>query len=129
MSVDIFGECGKVGSPGPRGPRGNDGTVVDPTSSYETYVTFINLRKKTSHSIRGIVKIKGNQTVHMGYIQYLLEAPTQHASFYWNEEPFQNKYIEFIFDYPVWIKHLELLPDREVSYNLHFIWQQSSDGI
>ena len=127
MSVDIFGECGKVGPPGPRGPRGHDGTVVDPTSSYETYVTFINLRKKTSHSIRGIVKIKGNQTVHTGYIEYLLESFS--PWFYWDTEPFQNKYIELIFDYPVWIKNIELLPDREVSYNLHFIWQQSNDGM
>ena len=81
------------------------------------------MRKKTSHSIHGIVKIKGNQIVHSAYIEYLLESPSQW--FYWNTEPFQNKYIELIeyieFDYPVWIKYIELLPDREVSYNLHFI--------
>ena len=126
MSVDIFGDCGRVGPPG---PKGQDGALIDPTSSYETYITYINLRKKTSYSIRGIVKIKGNQKVNTGYIDNLLESPTLHTAFYWDKEPFQDKYIEFIFDYPVWIKHIELLPDREITYNLHFIWQQSNDGI
>ena len=136
MPVDIFGRpsggsglMGPPGPPGPRGPKGHDGTLIDPTSSYETYVNFINLRKKSGHSIRGIVKIKGNQTVHNGYIDYLLEVPTLHSEFYWTEEPFKDKYIELIFDYPVWIKQIELLPDREVTYNLHFVWQQSNDGI
>ena len=135
MPVDIFGRpsggsglMGPPGPPGPRGPKGYDGTLIDPTSSYETYVNFINLRKKSGHSIRGIVKIKGNQTVYKGYINYLLDAPTLHCVFYWTTEPFKDKYIELIFDYPVWIKQIELLPDREVTYNLHFVWQQSNDG-
>ena len=95
MSVDIFGRpsggsglMGPPGPPGPRGPKGHDGALIDPTCSYETYVNFINLRKKTSHSMRGIVKIKGNQTVYIGYIDYLLEAPTSHTDFYWTKEPF-----------------------------------------
>ena len=53
MSVDIFGRpsggsglMGPPGPPGPRGPKGHDGALIDPTSSYETYVNFINLRKK-----------------------------------------------------------------------------------
>ena len=136
MPVDIFGRpsggsglMGPPGPPGPQGPKGHDGTLIDPTSSYETYVNFINLRKKSGHSIRGIVKIKGNQTVNRGYIDYLLEVPTLHNVFYWTTEPFKDKYIELIFDYPVWIKQIELLPDREVTYNLHFVWQQSNDGI
>ena len=61
------------------------------------------------------------------YIEYLLESFS--PWFYWDTEPFQNKYIELVFDYPVWIKYIELLPDREVSYNLHFIWQQSNDSM
>ena len=126
--VDVFGGAGRS-LRGPRGPKGLDGALIDPTCSYATYVNFINLRKKTSHSIRGIVKIKGNQTVNRGYIDYLLEAPTLHNVFYWTAESFKDKYIELIFDYPVWIKQIELLPDREVTYNLHFVWQQSNDGI
>ena len=136
MPVDIFGRpsggsglMGPPGPPGPRGPKGHDGTLIDPTSSYETYVNFINLRKRTGHSIRGIVKIKGNQSVYEGFIDYLLEAPTLHSVFYWNTESFKDKYIELIFEYPVWIKQIELLPDREITYNLHFVWQQSNDGI
>ena len=56
MPVDIFGRpsggsglMGPPGPPGPRGPKGHDGTLIDPTSSYETYVNFINLRKRTGH--------------------------------------------------------------------------------
>ena len=103
MPVDIFGRpsggsglMGPPGPPGPQGPKGHDGTLIDPTSSYETYVNFINLRKKSGHSIRGIVKIKGNQTVYTGYIDYLLEVPTLHNVFYWTSESFKDKYIELI---------------------------------
>lgn len=50
---------GPPGPPVPRGPKGHDGTIVDPISSYETYVTFINLRKKGITFNTGNRKDKG----------------------------------------------------------------------
>ena len=66
MSIDIFGrttgadgEMGPGGAPGPRGPRGYAVTIIDPTSSYETYVKYINLRKITLHYLRGDSRSEG----------------------------------------------------------------------
>ena len=46
--------------------------LVDPTSSYETYVKYINLRRKTLHSIVGFVKMTSNLNVHQGLLQSLM---------------------------------------------------------
>ena len=76
--VDVFGGSGLfTGQRGPRGlpgPRGQDGATEDPTSSYETYVKYINLRRKTIHSILGLVKITSNLSVYHGYLQAVLES-------------------------------------------------------
>ena len=45
-SRGLRGPPGRPGVPGPRGPKGHNGALIDPTCSYETYVNFINLRKK-----------------------------------------------------------------------------------
>ena len=62
---------GPPGPPGPRGPRAYAGTIIDPTSSYETYVKYINLRKITLNYLRGIVDLKVNQKFQQhGLIKY-----------------------------------------------------------
>ena len=72
--VDVFGSCNEVGPPGPKGSKGDNGAIVDPTSSYETYVKYINLRKKNLHSILGLVNITSSLSPHpYTYIQSILE--------------------------------------------------------
>ena len=66
--VDAF-ECHEhiMGPPGPRGPQGENGALIDPTQDLETYVKYINLRKKTLNSILGLVNISSNLIVYASY--------------------------------------------------------------
>ena len=129
--VNIFGDR-TVGEQGPRGPRGQDGATVDPTSTYETYVKYINLRRKTIHSILGLVKITSNLTptaaVHNGNINSVLESVTTRDSFYWLTQSFKDKYIAFEFQKPVWLEQIEFVIHSHTSWTLHFTWQYSDDG-
>ena len=124
--VDVFG--GSRRCQGVRGPRGEDGATVDPTSSYDTYVKYINLRRKTINSICGIVKIMTNQKTY-GNISSLLETMTTLKHFYWTYTPFQkDKYIAFQFQKPVWLNQIEFLVDRHTAWTAHFTWEYSDNG-
>ena len=117
------------GPRGPPGPQGENGALVDPTSSYEAYVKYINLRKKTIHSILGMVNITSNLHAHSGKIQQVLESATTYNYFYWTGGPFKNKYIAFEFQKPVWLKQIEFVWNGPSTWTLHFTWQYSDDGI
>ena len=125
--VDVFG-CHKQGPPGPKGPKGDNGAIVDPASSYETYVKYINLRKKTLHSILGLVNITSSLSPH-SYIQSLLESSTTYTSYYWLDQSFKDKYIALEFQMPVWLNQIQFVVHEHVSWTLHFTWQYSDDGI
>ena len=107
MSIDIFehttggnGVMGRPGPPGLRGPRGYAGTIIDPTSSYEVYVKYINLWKVILHSLLAIVGLTVNQTVKAGVAKSLLDSDTTRKQFYWEDEDFNNKHIELGFFVP-----------------------------
>ena len=127
--VDVFG-CHKQGPPGPKGPKGDNGAIVDPTSSYETYVKYINLRKKTLHSILGLVNITSSLSPYpYSYIQSILESSTTYNNFYWLTQSFKDKYIALEFQIPVWLNQIQFVVHAHVSWTLHFTWQYSDDGI
>ena len=130
--VNIFGEriatSGQIGPRGPRGPRGRDGTSIDPTSTYEAYVKYINLRRKTIHSILGLVNITSNLGIYKGYLQTVLESSTTNCSFFWNNQAFQDKYIAFEFQKPVWLNQIQFVTHDHNTWTLHFTWQYSDDG-
>ena len=134
--VDVFGgaRSGRRirGPRGPPGPKGECGALVDPTSSYETYVKYINLRRKTIHSILGLVKITSNLTpttkTHNGNINSLLESVTTRDSFFWKDQSFKDKYIAFQFQKPVWLEQIEFVLHYHTTWTLHFTWQYSDDG-
>ena len=125
--VDVFG-CHKQGPPGPKGPKGDNGAIVDPASSYDTYVKYINLRKKNIHSILGLVNITSSLSPH-SYIQSLLESSTTYTSYYWLDQSFKDKYIALEFQMPVWLNQIQFVVHEHVSWTLHFTWQYSDDGI
>ena len=126
--VDVFG-CHKQGPPGPRGLQGENGALVDPTSSYETYVKYINLRKKTIHSILGLVNISCNLSAYKGtYIQQILESNCTIYSFYWENQSFEDRYIAFEFQKPVWLNQVQFVVYDHDGWTLHFTWQYSDNG-
>ena len=128
-TVDVFGRSmNKAGPRGPAGPKGENGAIVDPTSSYETYVKYINLRRKTIHSILGFVNITSNLHVYHGLIQSLLECNTTQHYFYWTDQAFKDKYIAFEFEKPVWLKQIEFVLNGHSAWTLHFTWQYSDDN-
>ena len=134
MPIGIFGRTtggnGKVSPPGPpglRGPRGYAGTIIDPTSAYETYIKYINLRKVTLHSLCAIAGLTVNQTVKAGVAKSLLDSDTTRKKFYWEDEDFNNKHIELGFLYPVWFNQLQFLFDRATTWQLHFVWEYFDD--
>ena len=132
--VNIFGDriakSGQIGPRGPRGHRGRDGATMDPASLYETYVKYINLRRKTIHSILGLVNISSNLSAHPGsHIQQVLESSTTYAHFYWTNQSFKDKYIALEFQKPVWLKQIQFVTHMHYSWALHFAWQYSDDGI
>ena len=128
QSVDVFGRV-MHGPRGPPGPKGENGAIVDPTSSYETYVKYINLRRKTIHSILGVVNMTSNLTIRVGYLQSFLETRTSRNYFYWSGQPFTDKYIVLDFQKPVWLKQIEFVINGRITWTLHFTWQYSDDGI
>jgi len=130
-TVDVFGRS--VIATGPRGlpgPKGENGAIADPTSSYETYVKYINLRRKTLHSILALVNITSDLTPYTDrhYIQSVLESNTTRNFFYWRLQPFKDKYIALEFQKPVWLKQLQFATHSHESWTLHFTWQYSDDG-
>ena len=123
----------EAGLRGPPGPRGENGAIVDPTSSYETYVKYINLRQKTIHSILGFVHVTSNLSAthtayHGGTINSLLECNTTRNSFYWLTQSFTDKYIAFEFQKPVWLKQIQFVLNGRSAWTLHFTWQYSDDN-
>ena len=130
LSVDVFGRSmNEAGPRGPPGPKGENGAIVDPTSSYETYVKYINLRRKTIHSIVGFVKMTSNLNIHTdGLLQSLMECNITRHYFYWQTQAFKDKYIAFEFEKPVWLKQIELVLNGHSFWTLHFTWQYSDDG-
>ena len=127
--VDVFG-CHRQGPPGPKGPKGDNGAIVDPTtSSYETYVKYINLRKKALHSILGLVNITSSLSPQpYTYIQSILESSTTYIHFYWVNQSFKDQYIALEFQIPVWLNQIQFVVHEHVSWTLHFTWQYSDDG-
>ena len=125
--VDVFGCCLESG---PRGPKGENGALVDPMSTYETYVKYINLRRKTIHSILGLVKITSNLILptNRTYIQSLLGCDITRNHFYWKNQSFKDKYIALEFQKPVWLNQIQFVIHNHESWTLHFTWQYSDDG-
>ena len=102
---------------------------------YETYVKYINLRKVTLHSIRGLVAISTNQPIGKGLITTLMDSHTSLDQFYWKDQTtFKGHHITLQFQYPVWLNQIEFLvnavtsPYHSIAWTLHFIWQYSDDG-
>ena len=126
--VDVFG-CHGMGPPGPRGPQGENGALVDPASSCETYVKYINLRRKTLNSILGLVNLQSNLEPHyLTQLQSVLETSTTRNTFYWNNQSFKDKYIALEFQKPVWLKQIQFVVHEHYTWTLHFTWQYSDDG-
>ena len=127
IMVDVFGSA-IIGKRGQRSPSGEDGVLTDPSSTYETYVKYINLRRKTLHSILGLVNITSNLSIYQGYLQAVLESHVTVKDFYWNNQAFEDKYIAFEFQKPVWLNQIKFVTHDHNTWTLHFTWQYSDDG-